>query len=48
MRIVQLTSLVEIGILPDPGGALDQPAGLMTAMGIVSSAKREAMKNGNR
>jgi len=45
LLIVQLTSLVEIGAWPDPGGALDQANTFYRAACIVSAAKNERDKN---
>lgn len=38
-RVVQLTSFLESGLLPDPGGVLDQAAAFVAAACIVSDEK---------
>jgi len=45
MRILQLCSLIEFGILPVAGGSLAQTPAFLQAAAIVSEARAEARKD---
>ena len=46
-RVIQLTNLLECGVLPDPGGVLDQANAFLAAANVVTSARRKAKEDGS-
>lgn len=46
-RAAQLTNLLEIGLLPDPGGVMDQANAFIAAAQVVTAARRKAKENGS-
>jgi hypothetical protein len=46
-RTLQLTNLLEIGLLPDPGGVLDQANSFISAANVVAAARRKATEDGS-
>ena len=46
-RTIQLTNLLECGLLPDSGGVLDQTNAFISAANIVTAARRKAKEDGS-
>lgn len=44
MSIVGAHAFAQLGLLPEPGGVLDQPAGFLRALAVVGSAMAKAQE----